>query len=344
MRAVVLHENGGPDKLSFERVPDPNPRPNECIVRVHAAAVCGRDLVDRRGSVPMKRFPTILGHEFAGEIVAMGPVADSESGLRVGDRVLNLHRPSCQNCTMCQAKVPLLCEKAWQSFGHSVDGAYAELVAAHHGVLIKIPDELEYTPASTLMCTAGVALQALRSRGHLEVGQRVLITGASGGVGGAAVQLAKKMGAYVLASTTSEKKVPFIEALGADEVIVSPDGHFTKEVRHRTSGGVDLAVDCVGPSTFDASLKSLRKGGRVVVVGNVEKIKVDLNLGALIMFGYDIVGSASCTRRDLLDVLGLVRDGALVPKVDRTMPLEQAADAHRLLEDRAISGRIVLVP
>ncbi|MCK6546432.1 zinc-binding dehydrogenase [Myxococcota bacterium] len=344
MRAVVLHENGGPDKLSFERVPDPTPRPNECIVKVHASAVCGRDLVDRRGSVPMKRFPTILGHEFAGEIVAMGAVAESESGLRVGDRVLNLHRPACMNCTMCHARVPLLCDKAWQAFGHTVDGAYAELVAGHHGVLVKIPENLDYVPASTLMCTAGVALQALRARGRLEVGERVLITGASGGVGGAAVQLAKKMGAHVLATTTSEKKVPFVQKLGADEVIVSPDGHFTKDVRHRTSGGVDLAVDCVGPSTFDASVKSLRKGGRIVVVGNVEKVKIDLNLGALIMFGYEILGSASCTRRDLLDVLGLVGDGALVPQIDRTMPLEKAADAHRLLEDRAISGRIVLVP
>lgn len=344
MRAVVLHENGGPDKLSFERVPDPTPRPNECVVAVRASAVCGRDLVDRRGSVPMRRFPTILGHEFAGEIVAMGSVAESESGLRVGDRVLNLHRPSCLNCTMCHARVPLLCDKAWQAFGHTVDGAYAELVAAHHGVLVKIPHELDFVPASTLMCTAGVALQALRSRGRLEVGEKVLITGASGGVGGAAVQLAKKMGAHVLATTTSDRKVPYIRALGADRVIVSRDGDFTKEVRHHTSGGVDLAIDCIGPSTFDASVKSLRKGGRIVVVGNVEKVKVDLNLGALIMFGYEIVGSASCTRKDVLDVLELVGAGDFRPQVDRTMPLERAADAHRLLEERAIAGRIVLQP
>src|SRR5262245_40629120 len=110
MRAVVLHKLGGPEELLYQEVPDPEPRPDECVVRVRAAGVCGRDLILRRGAAPLKKLPMILGHEFSGEIVRMGAIAAADSGLELGDRVINLHRPSCAACTTCLSKVPMLCE------------------------------------------------------------------------------------------------------------------------------------------------------------------------------------------------------------------------------------------
>lgn len=344
MRAVVLNAPGGPEALQGAEVADPVPGDDDVLVRVRAAAVCGRDLIDRRGGFPLMKLPTILGHELAGEVIRCGPGAAAASDLRPGDRVVNLHRPSCGACRRCLAGDSVLCERAWQSFGHTVDGGYAEQVVAHHRVLVKVPAEVPFEAASTLMCTAGVGLHALRTRGGLALGETVLITGASGGVGVMAVQLAKRMGARVVATTTSAGKRAALEALGADHVVVAPDGDFHREVQRRVEGGVDLCLELTGSATFVAGLKSLRRGGRMVIVGNIDTRKVELNLGALILYGYDLRGSASCTRQDLTDVIDLVARGELVAKVDRTLPLADAAEAHRLLEARGVVGRVVLVP
>jgi NADPH:quinone reductase-like Zn-dependent oxidoreductase len=257
---------------------------------------------------------------------------------------VNLHRPSCAACRSCLAGRPIDCERAFQSFGHTVDGGYAELVVAHHRALVRIPEGIGFDVASTLMCTAAVALRALRSRARLALGETALITGASGGVGAAAVQIARRMGARVIATTTQERKAEALRRLGAHEVVVSPDGRFHNQVAAVSDGGVDVSLELTGSATFPSALRSLRRGGRMVVVGNIEASKVELSLGALIVYNYEILGSAMCAHRDLEDVFGLVRAGELAPVIDRTLPLEQAADAHRLLAERAAVGRIVLVP
>lgn len=344
MRAVVLRNIGGPEELRLETISDPTPSDEDCVVRVRAAAVCGRDLIDRRGGFPAMKLPTVLGHEFAGEIERVGRVA-AERGFVPGDRVLNLHRPSCGACRSCTSGRPILCERAWQSLGHTIDGAYAELVSVHHGALVRIPESVPFDAASTLMCTAGVALQALRTRGRVERGEIVLVTGASGGVGVAAIQLARWLGATVIAVTTSPSKEGALVELGVDHVLVCPDCRFHEEARRLTGGrGVDVAVELTGSATFGSSIRSLRRGGRLIVVGNLDAAKVDLNLGAMIVYGLEIVGSASCTREDLEDVLSLVRTGIFAPRIDRTLPLDRAQDAHRLLAERSVFGRVVLVP
>lgn len=340
MRAVVLRKTGGPEVLVSETVADPEPGPEECLVRVRATAVCGRDLIDRRGGFPLMKVPTILGHEFAGEVVRAGKGARFAPGARV----VNLHRPSCLACPRCLGGEPIHCERAFQSFGHTVDGGYAELVVAHHRALVEIPAELSFDIASTLMCTAGVALHALRTRGRLALGETALVTGASGGVGTMAVQLARRMGARVIATTSSPDKAPALRKLGAHEVVVTGKGPFCGEVISKASGGVDLALELTGSATFGSALRSLRRGGRMVVVGNIETTKVEVNLGALILQGLEIFGSASCTHRDLEDVFSLVRAGELKPTIDRRLKLEEAAEAHRLLADRQAIGRIVLLP
>jgi NADPH:quinone reductase-like Zn-dependent oxidoreductase len=344
MRAVVLRRQGGPEELRLEEVPEPRPGPDDVLVAVKAAAVCYRDLIDRRGGVPMSRFPTILGHEFAGVVEKLGERAAEVSGLAVGDRVINLHRPYCAACAPCLAGQPLQCDQAWQRFGHTIDGAYAEKVAAPHKALVKLPDGIPFDHASTLVCTAGVALHALRERGRLSLGETVLITGATGGVGTAAVQIARAMGARVVATTTSEAKVEALKKIGAHQVLITREGRFDQDIKKLSGGGVELCIEITGRPTFASSIRALRPGGRMVVVGNIDTTKIDLNLGALILYGYEIVGSASCNRRDLIDVLSLALNKQLLPQIDRRLPLDQAAEAHRILDSRGVVGRIVLEP
>ncbi len=337
MRAAVLDAIGGP--FHHRTVADPKLGPEDVLVRVAACGVCGRDLIDRRGGFPAMKLPTILGHEFAGEVVEVGSAVTS---FAVGSRVANLHRPHCGECESCAAGHQVDCERAWQSFGHTVDGGYAELVAAHHRALVEVPAEIPLVKAAPTACTAAVALRALRHHARLELGETVLVTGASGGVGMPAVQLAKRMGARVIATTTSPAKVKALEEIGADNVVVSPDGNFEKEVRRL--GGADVALELTGNATFRAALKSLRRRGRLVLVGNITTEKITFNPGAVILVGLTIAGSHGCSRRDLVDCFDLMRRGELDVVIDRELPLERAEDAHRALAERAATGRVVLCP
>lgn len=341
MHAVVLEKTGGPEELHYETVDDPRPGPDEVLVRVGAAGVCGRDLIDRRGGFPLMKLPTILGHEFAGEVVETGAGVSAWSR---GDRVANLHRPFCGACASCLAGESVDCERAWQSFGHSVDGAYAELVVAHERALVKLPDAISFVDAASIGCTAGVALRALRHDARLELGETALVTGASGGVGAAAVQIARRMGARVIATTSNEHKVEWLRGLGADEVVVTGSERFHERARELSGGGVDVALELTGSATFDSALRSLKHRGRLVVVGNIAAERVRLNLGAVILFAQRVLGARGFSARDLDDCFALVERGELVVHVDRTLPLERAAEAHRLLMDRAVRGRVILTP
>jgi acryloyl-coenzyme A reductase len=308
-------------------------------VRVRASGVCGRDLIDARGGFPAMKLPTVLGHEFAGEVAGVGA---GDTGFALGDRVVNLHRPHCGECRSCLAGESVDCEQAWQSFGHTVDGGYAELVVAHRRALVRVPDGIDLAEAAPVACTAGVALRALRRHARLELGETLLVTGASGGVGIPALQLGKLLGARVLAVTSSASKAALLEEHGADHVIVSADGNFHDQVK--SLGGADVALELTGSATFGSALRSLRRRGRLVVVGNIRTEKVAINLGALILWGYSLHGSHGCTERDLRDCFALMKDGKLRIVLAEKIPLARAADAHRMLAERKVVGRIVLLP
>jgi acryloyl-coenzyme A reductase len=341
MRAVVLDKIGGPEELRLGDVPEPQIGPEDVLVQVGAEGVCGRDLIDRRGGFRWLKLPVILGHEFAGTVVRVGSAVKD---LGPGDRVTNLLRLFCGRCSACLRGESPLCEEAWQSFGQTTDGGYAELVGAPGRALVKVPGEVSDVEAASVACTAGVALRALRTVGRVELGDWVLVTGASGGVGMAALQIAKRMGARVIATTTSEPKLPALRAAGADEVIVSVDGNFHDRVKSIVLAGVDVALELTGSATFNASMRSLRAGGKLVLVGNILTEPLKINPGAVILFGYQLLGSAGCTRTDLEDALELVRRKELKVTIDRVLPLEQAAEAHKLLADRGVVGRVILTP
>ena len=340
MRAVVLHETGPADNLRLEDWPRPVASPGHVVVRVLASGVCYRDVIDRQGGFPFAKRPVVPGHEFAGEVVEVGAGVE---GFTPGDRVVNLHRAACGQCEYCLAGHEPRCLRALFSYGLTADGAYAEYVLAPTGSLVPLPAGIEPERACFLACTAGIALRGLRTRAALRPGETVLVTGATGGVGLHALQVARALSARTIAVTSSAAKVDTLRAYGADEVVVSADLAFHKEVKRRT-GGVHVAFDCVGEPTINASIRSVRAMGRVVVAGNVTIGRAEVNPGYFILNEVAFMGTSGCTRADLQQILDWVLAGTLRPALAEVLPLSAAADAHRRLEARSISGRLVLKP
>jgi D-arabinose 1-dehydrogenase-like Zn-dependent alcohol dehydrogenase len=341
MRAIVLRRLGGPEELEYAEVPDPEIGPGEALVRVKGEGVCGRDLIDRRGGFKGLALPVILGHEFAGEVIKVAP---GVTDLAPGDRVANLLRLGCGSCRACQRGETPICERPWQSFGQTRNGGYAELVVAPAAALVKIPAQVSDVEAASVACTFGVALRALRTFGQVTLGDRVLVTGASGGVGMAAIQIAKALGAEVIAATSSDSKHEALAKAGADEVVVDPGATIHAKVRDHAPLGVDVALELTGSPTFTSSMRSLKNGGKLVLVGNILADAIKFNPGAVILYGYQILGSAGCTRTDLEDAFSMIAQKKLRVIINQVLPLAKAADAHRVLADRGAIGRIVLTP
>ncbi|HME90500.1 MAG TPA: zinc-binding dehydrogenase [Myxococcaceae bacterium] len=342
MQAVVLRAFGSPDNLRSESVANPSAGLGEVLLRVRACGVCFHDVINRRGNLPRTRVPAILGHEAAGEVIAVG---DGVSGWSVGDGAATLQRLSCGVCAACRAGRPSLCKVDARFFGEEIAGGYAELMAAPVAGLGRVPRGTPWEVAATACCTTGTAVHCVRTRGRVQAGETVLITGASGGVGVQAVQLARHDGAHVIAVTSSERKAAALFAAGAHDVIVSPDLDFAAEVRRRSGGeGANVALEIVGSGTFLQSLRALAPGGRLVVVGNLETASVSLNPGLMIVKELTILGAYATTRKELEEAFELIRSGAVKPWVAEVLPLRDAAQAHRRLEERAVTGRLVLRP
>jgi D-arabinose 1-dehydrogenase-like Zn-dependent alcohol dehydrogenase len=341
MEAVVLQEYGGPDKLTFQEIPDPDPGPGEVLLRVRACGVCYHDVIARRGELGTV-MPTVLGHEVVGEVIGVG---DGVTGFAIGDRVATLQRMSCGACAHCLRKRNSLCKVDRRFFGEEIPGGYATLMTAPVLGVCHIPDSLSWPDAATACCTTGTAVHVCRTRGRVRPGETVLITGASGGVGLQAVQLCTLDGARVIAVTSSPSKARALEAAGAWAVVVSRDLNFSSAVRRITQGaGVDVAIEIVGSATFVQTLRCMSPGGRVVVVGNLDTGTFSLNPGLVIVKELEILGAYATTRDELDVALKLTAEGKIRSGVHETVPLADAAEVHHRLENRAIAGRVVLVP
>lgn len=341
MKAVVLEAVGTAENLIVKQVSVPEPGPDDVLVKVHACGVCYRDILDRTGKFPFIQLPIIPGHEFAGEVVETGSNA---AGLQKGDRVVNLHRNPCGTCFPCLSEREMQCENAWANFGLTINGGYAEFVCAPASGFVKLLDSLSYEEGCILMCTTATALRALNHHARLKTGQTVLVTGATGGVGTQAVQLVRHFGASVFAVTTSPSKKAFLNSIGAEEVVVAnKDGSFHKEIIKLTNGrGVDVCIEIVGCPTFNSSLRSLKPGGSLVLVGNVNAARVEINPGLVILKELHISGSDSSSRKDLQDAMELVASKKIKTFISEKLPLEKAAEAQIKLEQRKSLGRIVL--
>lgn len=335
MKAIVLREHGGNDKLRFEpEFPDPAAGPDDVVIRVRASSLNYHDVFTRRGMPGINLpFPVIIGLDVAGEILEIGA---NVRDWRVGDRVL----------------VDPIDRVNGGLVGETIHGGLAERCRVPAHQLLRLPDEVSFEQAAALPVAYGTALRMMNRIGQIQAGEKVLILGASGGVGVCAVQLAKLAGAEVIACAGTAEKGEALRALGADHIILYTEEDFLKAVQERfgkparrrgaKSGGVDVVVNFTGGDTWVKSLRCLRLGGRLLTCGATAGFDPKEDLRYIWTFELQIRGSNGWDRDDLHELLALVRDGRLHVPIDRRWPLEQGADALASLEDRKIVGKVLV--
>lgn len=338
MKAVRIHEFGGPEVLRYEEVPDPKPNKDQLLIRVRACALNHLDLWVRKG-LPGVKLPHILGSDIAGEIVEIG---DYVSGFRSGQRVLVAPMRFCNTCARCTAGVQNQCAK-FTVLGNLVDGGNCQLIALPAVNVIPIPDTLEFSATASVPLVFLTAWHMLVRRAGIGPGQTVLVLGANSGVGIAGIQIAKLFDCRVIATAGDERKMAKARELGADHVIDHYRQKISEEVRRMTGGEqVDIVMEHVGEATWDDSLRSLKPGGTLVTCGATTGPQVKMDLRFIYARQLSILGSYMGTMGDLYEVLKHVFRGRLKPVVDRTFPLSDVRQAHEYMERREMFGKIVL--
>jgi alcohol dehydrogenase len=334
MRAIVIREHGGRDKLRLdETVPVPRAGPGQAVVRVHACGLNHLDIFVRRG-MPGKHtpLPFISGGDIAGVVDAVGPAAPADArsaagAVAVGQRVL------------VDPAVP------GGAIGEDAPGGLAEYALVPAANLIPLPDGVSFDEAAALPIAYGTAWRMLLTRGTVRAGERILILGAAGGVGTACVQIAKMAGCTVYAAASREDKLGRLRDLGADYLINYRDVEFDREVWRLTEKrGVDVVVDYTGEETWPRSLRSLRKGGRLLTCGATTGFEARTDLRYVWVRELTILGSDGWTRDDLDALLRAVQARRIRPVIDRVLPLAQTAEGERLLEDREVIGKVIIHP
>ena len=345
MKAMVVHQPGGTEVLSLERVPDPTAGQKDVIIKVDACGVCFHDIVTRNGTLKFGvQMPCILGHEISGTVVEVGR---DVRAFRKGDRVATVQRfHICGACRYCRTGRETLCPERKFTGDLGMVGGYAEYVAIEDDNVAPVPEGVPLQDAAIVACAIGTILNAIREIGKLQPGETALVTGAGGGLGMHAVQLARLAGALVIAQTTSREKADQIRGLGAHTVIVHARGEdFSGAVKKATGGaGVDVAIDNVGSQLFESIRRSMGIGGRWIMIGQLTGEFVPFNPAQLFLKNVSMLSATSTTRKQLVDCLALVARGVIKPIVSLALPLEQAARAHELVESGKSAGRVVLRP
>ncbi len=336
MKAVRFHEHGGLDVLRQEDVPDPEPGPGEVLIRVRTCALNHLDLWQRRG-IPGVRLPHCPGSDVAGEVVRV-----SAGGVVEGQRVLVQPGLSCGRCAACLGGEDNLC-RSYGLVGYQSEGGYAEFVTVPVENLVPIPDHIGFREAAAFPITFLSAWHMLVTKAALRPGETVLILAAGSGLGQAAIQVALAQGARVIVTAGSDEKLARARELGAHEGIDHYREDIAKEVRRFTDrGGVDVVFEHVGQATWEASMKSLKRGGRLVTCGATTGPSVSMDIRHLFSRQISLIGSYMGSKGELLRAAELFFDGRFTPVVDSSFPLEAAVDAQRRLEDKSQFGKIVL--
>ena len=342
MRAVVIEEHGGREKLKLTQLPDPAPGAGEVLVRVRACGLNHLDLLAREGRVPVAGMPHILGCEVAGHIAAIGEGLVDDR-LHAGQPVAVLTRISCGHCEYCRAQQDNLCLES-RAVGLGMHGGYAEYLRVPARNVVPLPEGVSCEDAAASVMSMLTAWHMLLTRAKLRAGETLLVIAAGSGIGSAAIQIGRLVGARVIATASSQEKLDRARDLGANETVNTSRADLAAEVRRLTAKrGVDVVFEHVGAATFQGSVDCLARNGRLVTCGAHTGRQVTLDLWTLFTKQLQLIGSYLGTRGELAELLQLMAMGRLRPTIDRRVPLAEAAEAHRVLEERQQFGKLLLV-
>lgn len=341
MQAVVFHEHGSIDQVLVDDVPVPDIQPDEVLVEIKAGALNRLDLWVLEGWPGLKlKLPHIMGSDGAGIVARVGSAVTQ---FAAGDRVAINPSLSCGECHFCRAGQDNLCQR-FAIKGEHVDGFFAEYTAVPARNLLKLPEHVAFTDAAAASLVFVTAWHSLITRGRLQAGESVLIVGAGGGVNTASIQIARLAGAgpiYVVGSTA--EKLEQAHDLGADVLINRSEEDWGKAIFKATArAGVDVVVDNVGAATFHGSLRALRKGGRLLTVGNTSGPKFEFDNRYMFGKHLSIFGSTMGPIQDYEKVMGLIFEGRLRPVIDAVLPMTDAVQALRRMAESDMSGKLVL--
>ncbi len=340
MKALAIFEHGGIDKLQIADLPKPTIGADDVLVNVKAVALNHLDLFVRNGMPTLKLpLPHIPGSDVAGVIAEMGA---NVAGLTVGQRVTINPGLSCGRCEFCIAGEESLCSE-FKILGEHTTGGAAEFVRVPAVNVLPIPDTLSFEQAAAAPLVFLTAWRALISRARLRAGEDALILGAGAGVSTAAIQIAKKAGARVFVTSSSDEKLRKAKELGADVLLNYATQEWDREVFKATDRrGVDVVFESVGAATWAKSIRSLKRGGRMVVIGATSGPNPQEEIRQVFWKQIDILGSTMSNQREFREVMRLVFRGELKPEIDVVLPLERAREAHARLEKGEQFGKIVL--
>ena len=344
MKAIFLKEFGGPEVLRLEDVPAPQPAAGEIVLKVHSVSVNRTlDLVVRAGKYPVKiQLPHVLGADPAGEVVEIG---GSVTGFKVGDRVAVISATPCRQCGPCLKGEEADCVDS-KRIGVERWGGYAEFIVLPARYAVKLPDEISFAEGTVITRHFPMAFNLLASKADLKPGEWVLVMGATGALGSSCVQVAKMLGARVIAGAGADERVALAKRFGADFGVNYRHQYLAEEVMKLTdSQGVNVVCENIAdPTLWSEALNSLAIGGRLVTAGAHGGGTVKLDVKRVYMRRLRIIGAAGTHLPDVDKALQAARAGKIRAIIDRTLPLREAVESHRIVEGNQTSGKVILDP
>ena len=341
MRALFVRNPGQVPDLEVREVETPTPRAGEVLVEVDSAGLCGHDIAIMTGL--LRRgvdHNVILGHEISGRIAGVGK---GVTGISDGDAVVASLTAFCGECDRCMSGLDYRC-RVGRGVGHARNGGFAEYVALPARSVMPVPEGVDLIGAALLACPIGVCVRALAVAG-VSAGESVLVTGAGGGLGVHAIQVARSLGSQVFAATSSAEKLDDLERFAPGGVIMGGELDFSELVLAFTEDeGVDVVVDTVGSAVVSSSIRSLGQYGRMALLGEVTGGRTPIRLTDIMFRDATIYGSTGANREDIATAARLVAQGEVEPVIHATASLEDAAEWVRMVTERSVTGRVVLRP
>ena len=341
MKAVVFRRHGGPEELEWADMPDPSPAGDEVLIKIKACSLNHLDIWERQGlpgvSIPLAH---ISGSDVAGEIVKTGGLV---KGLQAGQRVIASPGVSCGECEFCLKDFDSLCA-SYRLLGLHVNGGYAEYVKVPARAVLPVSNKFSWEEWAAVPLVFLTAWHMLVTRAHLQKSETVLVHAAGSGIGSAAIQVAKHLGAQVITTASSEEKLEKARALGADRTInYKTEDFVSKTLEFTQNRGADVVFEHIGPETWAGSIRVLAKGGRLITCGATSGREVNMDLRFLFSKQLSVIGSYMGSMRELRQVLQLIENGNLKPVVDSKFLLKDARQAQEKMLSRQHFGKILLV-